>query len=88
MIKLPNRRYHNLLCSLFGIDEKKADRINQEIDLPVKEFGASHRRFRHDMKSALLLSMLENDPEVLLIHRLHVLLDSNRDLEKLIKILK
>lgn len=86
---MSDRKTHNQLCRLFGIPEKKADRINAEIDLPVKEFpGSAHRKYRHDMRSAVLLSLLENDPEVLLIHKLHTILDENKKLEMLVKILQ
>jgi len=85
---MASRKQHNALCRLFGIPEKKADRINAEIDLPVKEFGPSHRKYRHDFRSAVLMAMLERDAKVLVIHRLHTLLDQNKDLEKIIRILQ
>ena len=70
------------------VDEKLIDKVNKEIDLPSSYLGKSHRRERHDMKSAVILSMLEGgNPEVLLIANAHLLLDQNKNLQKVIKVL-
>lgn len=84
-----NREYHNRFAKMLfpWLDEKLIDRTNSEIDLPVKEFGRHHRKYRHDMRSAIILSMLEGKPDVLLIAKAHTLLDENKNLQRAVKLL-
>lgn len=87
---MSERRDHNAFAKMLfpWVDEKLIDKINKEIDIPASYIGSSHRRERHDMKSAVILSMLEGgNPEVLLIANAHQILDRNRNLQKLVKVL-
>lgn len=84
-----NRPDHNRLTKLLlpYVDDKKIDRVNKTIDLPSAFLGSSHRRLYHSSRDHMLLALMETDPEVFLIAQCHLLLDQNKNLQKLMEFL-
>ncbi len=44
---MPNRDIHNLICTLSGIDGKKANYVNKMMDMPSQIYGSNHRKLFH-----------------------------------------
>ena len=87
---MPNRELHNLFAKMLlqGIDEKRIDQINKLIDGPSQIYGSSHRRLFHSPHHLALLALMEEDPDVLTVGLAHLILDNNKDIEKVIKLLQ
>jgi len=74
---MPSRQVHNAIAKLLGFDEKLSDEINRFIDLPYLWLGGKHRKYFHNPETGLALAVITKNPQALLIHQLHILLDKN-----------
>jgi hypothetical protein len=46
--EMPNRREHNRVCALLGLNRSIANNVNRDKDLPAKDIpGRNHRGFNH-----------------------------------------
>jgi len=46
--EMPNRREHNRVCALLGLNRSIANDVNRDKDLPAKDIpGKNHRGFNH-----------------------------------------
>ena len=87
---MPNRELHNLFAKMLlqGISEKRIDQINKIIDGPSQTYGSSHRRLFHSPHHLALLALMEEDPDVLTVGLAHIILDNNKNLERLVTLLQ
>jgi hypothetical protein len=76
---VPSGPTHDRIAISFGFPPELVRAVNRYIDAPVKEHGASHRKFRHDYKTALELGSMFNDPRATFIAMLHYQLDANAE---------
>jgi hypothetical protein len=75
---MPSRKIHNLFAkTLFPwIPYSKIDKINRKIDSAYFLSPKKHRKILgHSLESGLALTILEKDPNVLLLWGSHVWLD-------------
>lgn len=90
---MPSRKVHNYIAKLFGIDEKFANKINREIDLPAKYLGKKHRILFHDfdISTYLLLAKYNFEPKAILAWYIHKFVDEtakDKNMRMLYKLLE
>ncbi len=80
---MADRELHNYLCKkILGEDH---DNINKFLDSPSRVLGPNHRILFHDEETIGRISMFDLDSG--LAAMLHKILDENKDLEKVLRVM-
>ena len=80
---MAERELHNYLCrTILGDD---CDRINAFLDAPVRDVGPNHRMVFHDEETIGRMTMF--NAEAGMATMLHKILDENKDLANLLRVM-